>query len=316
MSTKGILKAGSKIQTNLTGASNYNLKVGGVSVSSATSSITLGPYDNDQFYELTVNSGAVSVSCYNALINSVTTPVDLANLGSAQSAGVDARRLITDYGGTIAVSDGVRWRLERLYSTWVSKPAASLVPSGTDLRVTDLNNAIFVSDGTNWLPRGVQNIYHRNSIISEPMATLSGVAAGLFAIPWCKIPAGLLIPNSKLTVQAGVRKTTGIASSNCTIYLGSAKNTSDQILCGIVTGSGANMDLLMNSAAKVVSKTAFLSQNWLGEGVTSGSTSNVQLDRVGGNFNADNNMYVSIGISSASASDTFLLTSLRVSIEA
>lgn len=95
MSTKGILKAGNKIQTNLTGASNYNLKVGGVSVSSATSSITLGPYEDDQFYELTVNSGAVSVSCYDALINGVTTSVSLADLGSAQSAGVGAERVLT-----------------------------------------------------------------------------------------------------------------------------------------------------------------------------------------------------------------------------
>lgn len=94
MSTKGILKAGNKIQTNLTGASNYDLKVGGVSVSSATSSMTLGPYDDNQFYELTVNSGAVSVSCYDALINGVTTSVSLADLGSAQSAGVGAERVL------------------------------------------------------------------------------------------------------------------------------------------------------------------------------------------------------------------------------
>jgi hypothetical protein len=224
--------------------------------------------------------------------------------------------IVTDYGGTIAVSDGVRWRLERLYSTWDNKPAANLVPSGTDLRVIDLNNAIFVSDGTNWLPRGVQNIYHKNSLLAAPLATLSGVTAGLFAIPECKIPAGLLMPNSRLGIQATARKTTGIAAATASIYIGSAKNSSDPIICGVYMSSGVGMDLAINSAAKVVSKTAFLTQTWLGEGSTSGSNSSVQVDKVGGNFNADNNMYVSIGISGASASDTFLLTSLRVSIEA
>ena len=260
---------------------------------------------------------AILLNPYLSAVNDRLTPVTLAQLiaESPVAAKAGAVRQVTDYGGTLAVSDGVRWRLERLYSTWDSKPAASLVPPGTDLRVTDLNNAIFVSDGTNWLPRGVQNIYHKNSLLAAPLATLSGVTAGLFAIPECKIPAGLLIPNSKLTMQGGIRKTTGIAVSTGNIYLGSAKNPSDQSICGFVIGSGANTDLLMNSAAKVVSKTSFLSQNWLGEGSTSGSSSSVQVDKVGGNFNTDNNMYVSIGISSASASDTFILTSLRVSIE-
>lgn len=108
MSTKGILKAGNKIQTNLTGASNYDLKVGGVSVSSATSSMTLGPYDDNQFYELTVNSGAVSVSCYDALINGVTTSVALADLGGAQVAGVGEARYLSDQN-KIIVFDGVKW---------------------------------------------------------------------------------------------------------------------------------------------------------------------------------------------------------------
>ena len=110
MSTKGILKAGNKIQTNLTGASNYDLKVGGVSVSSATSSITLGPYEDDQFYELTVNSGAVSVSCYDALINGVTTSVSLADLGSAQSAGVNSAALVD--GLFNIKSNGKYWELQ------------------------------------------------------------------------------------------------------------------------------------------------------------------------------------------------------------
>lgn len=108
MSAKGILKAGNKIQTNLTGASNYDLKVGGVSVSSAASSITLGPYEDDQFYELTVNSGAVSVGCYNAIINGVTTSVALADLGGAQVAGVGEARYLSDQN-KIIVFDGVKW---------------------------------------------------------------------------------------------------------------------------------------------------------------------------------------------------------------
>lgn len=260
---------------------------------------------------------AILLNPHLSAVNDRLTSVTLAQLiaESPVAAKAGAVRQVTDYGGTIAVSDGVRWRLERLYTTWVNKPEASLVPAGTDLRVTDLNNAIFISDGTNWLPRGVQNLYHKNSLLAAPLTTLSGVTAGLFAIPECKIPAGLLIPNSKLVIQVTARKTTGIAVATASVYLGSAKNSSDQIICGVSMGSGASTDLAINSAAKVSSKTAFLTQTWFGEGSTTGSSSSLQADRGGGTFNADNDMYVSIGISSASESDTFILTSLRVSIE-
>lgn len=107
MSAKGILKAGNKIQTNLSGASNYDLRVGGVNITSATSSVTLGPYDDDQFYELIVSSGLVSVSCYDALTNSITPLTTLDNLGVSSVAGDE--KLLDN--GDLVKCDGSGWGL-------------------------------------------------------------------------------------------------------------------------------------------------------------------------------------------------------------
>jgi hypothetical protein len=181
---------------------------------------------------------------------------------------------------------------------------------------TDLNFAEFISDGTNWRPRGYQDIYHKNGLLSAPLATLTGVTSGLFAITDCKIPAGLLLPNSKLSVQIAARKTTGVATAFFNIVLGTAKTLSDRTLAGLTSTATANADAAMACSARVASNTALISQSGLGDGSMTAGGSGALNEVSGGNFNTALDMYVSIGISSANTSDNFSLVSMRVSCEA
>lgn len=240
----------------------------------------------------------------------------LAQLMSIDPASVRAGTsfLITDYGVTIAESDGTKWRLGWLYSTWGSKPEASLVPPGTDLRATDLNNARFFSDGVNWRPVGKQTIYHKNGLVTSPLATMSGVTAGLFAIPQILIPAGMIIPNSKIEVQCAGRKIGANATSTFQVYLGTTGTTNDSPFVSLTTGSVTLMDSMINGAAKFGTNTEkCLIQNYVGEGTSFGAAS-AQADR-SANINTASNMYVSIAVTSANALDSFTLTSIRVSYE-
>ena len=88
---------------------------------------------------------------------------------SPVTAKAGAVRQVTDYGGTIAVSDGTRWRLERLTCNWTDKPGANAVPVGTDLRVLDYNNVIFWSDGTYWRPRGCRTYTIKTAYLLSPL---------------------------------------------------------------------------------------------------------------------------------------------------
>lgn len=242
------------------------------------------------------------------------TETTLANLGSAQSAGPNTQVQITDYGRTIATSDGGRWRLARLVLAWGDKPPANLVPPGTGLRVTDLNNASFFSDGTNWRPDGKQTIYHKNGLVASPLATLSGVTAGLFAIPQILIPAGMITPNSKIEIQYLGKKTNANGSLGWNTQLGTAASASDSSISGVYSGATAG-DVLIACAVRFGTDTtkALAMPNGNDFNNTNGST---QLYDRTTNINTAANMYVTIGVISANALDSFSLTSVRVSYEA
>ena len=224
-------------------------------------------------------------------------------------------RQVTDYGGTIAISDGNRWRLERLTCNWTDKPAANAVPVGTDLRVLDYNNVIFWSDGTYWRPRGAQNLYHKNGLLTKPLATVTGITSATFSTPVLKIPAGMITPQSKLSTQVNGRKTTGTATAAFNITLGTSNSVADLGIGGIAITSPVNTDFYLASAAKFGSFTdRFFMQGWIGEGSTA-SSSGVSSDRVA-NVNTNADMYLNFYISSAKIADSFNLLSYRVTIEA
>lgn len=225
-------------------------------------------------------------------------------------------RQVTDYGGTIAISDGNRWRLERLTCNWTDKPAANAVPVGTDLQVLDYNNVIFWSDGTYWRPRGVQNLYHKNGLLTQPLATVTGITSATFSTPVLKIPAGMITPHSKLSTQVNGRKTTGTANAVFDIRLGTSNSVADSSIVGGYISSQANTDFDFASAAKFASFTnKFFTQGWIGEGSTAANSSPFNNDRMA-NVNTAADMYLNFYISSANIADSFGLLSYRVTIEA
>lgn len=234
---------------------------------------------------------------------------------SPVTAKAGAVRQVTDYGGTIAVSDGTRWRLERLTCNWTDKPAANAVPVGTDLQVLDYNNVIFRSDGTYWRPLGVQNLYHKNGLLTQPLATVTGITSATFSTPVLKIPAGMITPQSKLSTQVNGRKPTGTATAAFYITLGTSNSVADPGIVGLSIASPVNTDFGIASAAKFGSFTdRFFTQGWIGEGSTT-SSSWVNSDRVA-NVNTNADMYLNFYISSANIADSFDLLSYRVTIEA
>lgn len=235
---------------------------------------------------------------------------------SPVTAKAGAVRQVTDYGGTIAVSDGTRWRLERLTCNWTDKPAANAVPVGTDLRVLDYNNVIFWSDGTYWRPRGAQNLYHKNGLLTQPLATVTGLTLATFSTPVLKIPAGMITPQSKLSTQVNGRKPTGTATAAFCITLGTSNGVADSGIVGLAIASPVNTVFDIASAAKFGSFTdRFFTQNWIGEGSTVANASGVNSDRVD-NVNTNADMYLNFYISSANIADSFNLLSYRVTIEA
>lgn len=235
---------------------------------------------------------------------------------SPVTAKAGAVRQVTDYGGTIAVSDGTRWRLERLTCNWTDKPAANAVPVGTDLRVLDYNNVIFWSDGTYWRPRGAQNLYHKNGLLTQPLATVTGFTSATFSTPVLKIPAGMITPQSKLSTQVNARKTTGTAIAAFDITLGTSNSVADSSIARIAMASSVNTDFDLASAAKFGSFTDnFFTQGWIGEGSTTVNSLGGNSDRVA-NVNTNADMYLNFYISDADIADSFNLLSYRVTIEA
>ena len=252
----------------------------------------------------------------NGFISEKTKSMTLAEV-MASPASPQRSIIVTDYGGTIAVSDGVRWRLERLYTTWAGKPAVHIVPVGTELSVTDLNKSVFYSDGGYWRPVGGRaQIAMQTGTVSVPLATLS--AAGKFSLAGgdILIPAGLIAPNSKLCAMTQTRKigTAAVASVNSRLGVGSGGQgiNTDAYING---GQHANQNLGDMKANGFqlygASKTKAITGGWQTENSSSYS-SVVELTT---NINTDADMYVSAWVTAVTSPDTVALLSLHVWLE-
>lgn len=202
--------------------------------------------------------------------------------------------------------------------TWANRPAANSVPIGTEFIATDYDNQRWVSDGTYWKTaqgRAVIKDQFGLSAAGGQIAQISGATSGLFAIPGgCKIPVGMIIPHSRLYVQADCYKSGANGTANFVIYLGTSNSSTDATMCvqGSTITSGVNV--VTTTAARFGTATdRFNSRNWQGEGLSSGSN-NSMSDRLG-NVNTNADMWLNVGINTANASDVFNLVSLQVVLE-
>jgi hypothetical protein len=141
---------------------------------------------------------------------------------------------------------------------------------------------------------------------------LSGVSSGIFTIPGgCKIPAGMIIPHSRLYVQADGFKSGANGTANWRVFLGTTNSASDSQMTSFNMINANGINAVSSSAAKFGTATdRYYSRNWQGEGYSSGSY-NTMWDRIG-NVNTAADMWVNVGIGSANAADVFNLVSLQI----
>lgn len=243
-------------------------------------------------------------------------PKTLEGLPSAVGLKTGTAYEITNYGGNIAVAVNGAWRFEFPFrTTWAGRPAVGLVPAGTELQVTDINNQKFISDGTVWRPaQGRAMLALLSGSISMPLATLSAV--GIFSLPGggTKIPAGMIIPNSRVCASVQFRKYGSAASMSVNAKIGTTNSSADNFLCG---GSIANTDTGDMKAQGFASfgsnTTRYTSGGWQAE--NSGNYGSVAVD-VTTNVNTAADMWVNPAITTMTAPDSARVLSYEVWLEA
>lgn len=227
---------------------------------------------------------------------------------------------ITDYGGNIVVSVNGAYRYALPFkTTWAARPPINLVPIGTELQVTDYANQKWISDGADWRPaQGRVLLAQKVGSLTAPIAAIQSVS-GTFAIPGGGplIQAGLLVPSSKLGIQAEMRKTTGAGTFTANIWLGTAGATTDRTVLASASSATANTDALLTTSIKISDvPTRFIARNWMGDGSTSSSNTGVISEANAGGFDTRLAMRVSFGNSAANATDNLVLLSYLVWLEA
>ena len=205
-------------------------------------------------------------------------------------------------------------------TTWATRPAPSAVIPGAELQTTDYGNIKWISDGVTWkLAQGSSGLYTKFGLNdgSGHIAQISGVTSGTFAIPGgLKIPAYMINPNTKVSVQVEITKVGGNSTATASVTLGTLNSASDSSVSGQTIATGTGMQALMSCAARFgASTTKFNTRDYVGEGVSQASVANVMKDRTS-NIDTSVDMYVNINISGANAADVFNLVSVQVKLEA
>ena len=125
----------------------------------------------------------------------------------------------------------------------------------------------------------------------------------------------MIIPHSRLYVQADGYKSGANGTFNVVVSLGSTNSASDATIVNQVVGSGTGTSSLSTCAARFGTATdRFNARTGNGEVASSASSNQLSDRQVNINTNAD--MYVNVGVAAANSSDTFNLVTLQVALEA
>lgn len=205
-----------------------------------------------------------------------------------------------------------------IVTSWVNRPSPASVHPGTLIAVSDYNYARFVSDGTYWRPvQGSVLIYSKWGSLASPLAVIQNSTAATFTLPGGapKIPAGMILPNAKITIQSDSRKVGANGTANAFVRLGTAGNASDSAVVGLNVPIATNSDICLSSSARFSSsKTSFTSRNYIGDGTTSTANAGTAYDRTT-QVNTDADMFFTFEVSAASASDVFNLVGCHIILE-
>lgn len=188
--------------------------------------------------------------------------------------------------------------------------------AGARIRLTDLHNAEFISDGTNWKPvSGSQLLYIAEGTVATPLATLTGNGTNqLFTLPAGNlvIPAGLLSPNTELYAEGWFKRSTANGAFTGIALLGTGNSFGDNQFLSVSITNTASFEWRGDGSAKISSSTAFTSTGFI---LANQVSSAGQVDRTG-SFNTASVNYVNFGASSSFiAPDTFAINGYRVEIK-
>lgn len=252
--------------------------------------------------------------------------IQLSDLPSASGLRTGTSFAVTDYGGNIAtavgggnIAGGV-WRFEfPFWTTWAGRPPVGLVPAGTELQVTDYGNQKFISDGTYWRPaQGRVLLAQKSRSSAAALAVVSGSAAVQFTLPGGnpKVPAGMVIPGSKLRAEAGVVKSGASSAYGFAARLGKTGITATDLAMGSVAssisadGTGLRMDLVACFAA---SPSEFFRT---GNTVPMGQSTGNMFVSGAPTIDTASDMYVSFDILNGNIADSYSLGFYAVWLEA
>lgn len=176
---------------------------------------------------------------------------------SPVTAKAGAVRRVTDYGGTLAFSDGSRWRLERLYLTWSGLPSASVVPVGTEASVTDCGGAIAVAGVSGWVFRPI-----RIRQVSTPV-TVTGTTAQI-VVDSFTVPAKLLGAKGQLKIRAKINTSSTNSNAKSTqFYFGGQAVSPVSSSAATYLSAGYDIELLnVNATNQVGGSGSNGAQNW------------------------------------------------------
>ena len=241
----------------------------------------------------------------------------VATLPDPASLDTGTQVKVADCGGNIAtVVNGV-WRFEYPFqTTWTDRPAAELVPVGTELQVTDYANQKWISDGIYWRPaQGRVAIRQHWGKASLPLSTLSGITQGIFTIPGGnpQIKAGMIIPHSKVYLEALTRKegaggTAGFYGRLATI---GASDPDAAFAMATIQNTHLVCNRFYSFAGFGTSKTQFVTPYYAGPGVAAGNSTTDKKASI----NTDVDMEVTLSIKAAKVTDSFSLFGYNIWLE-
>ena len=213
-------------------------------------------------------------------------------------------------GNAAIVSGGQLKYITPFRTTWANRPAANLVPVGTELQVTDFANQKWVSDGTYWRPAQGRVIIG-NSVTPS---VVTGATDMMFTLPtdFKKIPSGMLIPGGRLMCYAEFIKSGANGALTSYIRIGTSDSYSDTVVYGVGNPNTSNM--LVRASGNVLIGNDGLFDYSTGAVVSPGTGTQYMLSSANFNINAD--MFMSVHIRSANPADSFTLMSTSIILEA
>ena len=207
--------------------------------------------------------------------------------------------------------DGASWgALSPLTTTWSAvKNLAATLKAGTTAILTDVNYQPFMTDGTKWKPIGRALLSSFNGRLAAPVATLTGITAGIFGVS-TKIPAGMLKAGNRVLVRTSMTQQLAFTCS-LQLYFGPLRSAADAVVTNGTLPATANLGVRNENEFYISSSsTAITSPNWLNYG---GVVAGVYVDKTVADMNTTD-MYVTCGIASGNNTNTYSLISHSVEV--